>query len=445
MRNEVERKTKWAILLAACAFLLIVPVFLAVCALCLPEQYGETFLGELKVKYRRLEETPGKRIILAGGSGVAFGYDSAMLAEAFPEYEIVNLGMYAGLGTKMMLDLSEDAVHKGDIVIISPEQESQTLSDYFNGEYMWQAADGEFSLLWKVKRENWGQMLGTLPGFASEKLRYYLQGAAPEPQGVYRRASFNVYGDMESARCAQNIMPQGYDVNTPVRFTEEVLQEEFIEDLNGYASKLRKKGAQAWYRFCPVNAPAVEEGDIHAYYELLQEKLDFPIIGNPNDSVMESGWFYDTNFHLNSSGRAVNTIQCIRDIKAMQGDSAQVAYTMPKQPALQESAEAGGDSTDDARILRAEVYAGNRDIRKITIPEETELIEDGAFEGCTRLQAIILESEHPSQVRPGQEMLRGTDADIYVKDELLSDYRLDYFWSGYAERIHKQSLLKAAH
>lgn len=30
---------------------------------------------------------------------------------------------------------------RGDIVILS-EQGEQTFSDYFNGEYMWQAADG---------------------------------------------------------------------------------------------------------------------------------------------------------------------------------------------------------------------------------------------------------------------------------------------------------------
>ena len=70
------------------------------------------------------------------------------------------------------------------------------------------------------------------------------------------------------------------------------------------------------------------------------------------------------------------------------------------------------------------------------------MIEDGAFEGCTQLQAIILENTHPSEIRPGQELLRGTDADIYVKDEALSEYRLNYFWSMYAGRIQGKSALE---
>lgn len=436
----MERTGKKATLIITGILLLAIPAFLIICAFGLPAKYEATFLGELKEKCRRLEETEGKRIILVGGSGIAFGYDSLMLEEAFPEYQVANFGMYAGLGTKVMLDLSEDAVRENDIVILSPEQEVQTLSDYFNGEAVWQAADGAFPLLFKIKRENWGQMLGTLPGFAADKFRYCLQGTAPEPEGVYRKDMFNVYGDMDTRLCVHNIMAKGYDPNTTVRFTEDVWQEEFIEYMNDYALHLEEQGAKVWYRFCPVNALAVEPGDISAYYETLQARLDFPIIGNPNDSIMDAEWFYDTNFHLNSSGKTVNTIQCIRDIKAMLGECVQVAYALPNKPGMKPDTE--GDMEEQTEILYAHVYAGNEDIQAVTIPEEISLIEDGAFEGCGRLEAIILENQHPSEIRPGQELLRGTDADIYVADEALSDYRLNYFWSVYAGRIKAQSTLK---
>ena len=54
-------------------------------------------------------------------------------------------------------------IHEGDIVILSPEQSRQTLSDYFNGEYMWQAADGAFGMLRDLKSENFEAMLGNFP------------------------------------------------------------------------------------------------------------------------------------------------------------------------------------------------------------------------------------------------------------------------------------------
>ena len=150
----MDRKIVKRIFLIALLVLVVEQGFLLFCGFGLPAQFGNTFMGELKSKYERLKSTEGKRIVLIGGSGAAFDCDSSMLEEFFPSYEIVNFGMYAGLGTKAVLDLSESYIHEGDIVIFSPEQSEQTLSDYFNGEYMWQAVDGAFGMLRDIKSEN---------------------------------------------------------------------------------------------------------------------------------------------------------------------------------------------------------------------------------------------------------------------------------------------------
>ena len=44
---------------------------------------------------------------------------------------------------------------------------------------------------------------------------------------------------------------------------------------------------------------------------------------------MEAEWFFDTNFHLNQAGKEVNTVQLIRDIKAMLGDDRTVNVELP--------------------------------------------------------------------------------------------------------------------
>ena len=41
---------------------------------------------------------------------------------------VVNFGLYATLGTKLMLDLSLGAIKKGDVVVIAPETDPQTYS-----------------------------------------------------------------------------------------------------------------------------------------------------------------------------------------------------------------------------------------------------------------------------------------------------------------------------
>lgn len=429
----MDKRTVRRIVATALAVILAEQVFFLICGFGLPVQFGDTFMGELKSKYERLKETSGKRIVLVGGSGVAFDCDSALMDDFFPSYEIVNFGMYAGLGTKVVMDLSENYIHEGDIVILSPEQSEQTFSDYFNGEYMWQAADGAFGMLRDLKSENFEAMLGNFPRFALEKLNYVMKGQKPQTDSIYQKKSFNTYGDIELDTCRENILPNGYDVNQKVRFTEDVVQPEFMDYMNDWAKRLEKKGAVVWYRYCPVNKLSVEDmDDLAAYDVFLCQKLDFPVIGNPKNSLMEAEWFFDTNFHLNQPGKEVNTVQLIRDMKAMLGDDRAVTVELPEKPH-----RTWGDVSAETRIWTAkdsETYQGEE---TIVIPENVTQIEDYAFSNCAGLKQIVLEQKDPSKCIVGQHLLDGTGAEILVPQMSVDSYKRNYFWSVYAGRIGK--------
>ena len=429
----MDKRTVRRIVATALAVILAEQVFFLICGFGLPVQFGDTFMGELKSKYERLKETSGKRIVLVGGSGVAFDCDSALMDDFFPSYEIVNFGMYAGLGTKAVMDLSENYIHEGDIVILSPEQSEQTFSDYFNGEYMWQAADGAFGMLRDLKSENFEAMLGNFPRFALEKLNYVMKGQKPQTDSIYQKKSFNTYGDIELDTCRENILPNGYDVNQKVRFTEDVVQPEFMDYMNDWAKRLEKKGAVVWYRYCPVNKLSVEDMDELAAYDVfLRQKLDFPVIGNPENSLMEAEWFFDTNFHLNQPGKEVNTVQLIRDMKAMLGDDRAVTVELPEKPH-----RTWGDVSAETRIWTAkdsETYQGEE---TIVIPENVTQIEDYAFSNCAGLKQIVLEQKDPSKCIVGQHLLDGTGAEILVPQMSVDSYKRNYFLSVYAGRIGK--------
>ena len=88
----------------------------------------------------------------------------------------------------------------------------------------------------------------------------------------------------------------------------------------------------------------------------MRQKLDFPVIGNPENSLMEAEWFFDTNFHLNQPGKEVNTVQLIRDMKAMLGDDRAVTVELPEKPH-----RTWGDVSAETRICTAkdsETYQG---------------------------------------------------------------------------------------
>ena len=449
-----------------------IPALLLVWGFALPARYGETFVGELPAKRALLvAESDKPRIIVVGGSAAAFGVDSALLARELPDYTPVNFGLYAALGTRVMLDLSIDELRPGDIVIVMPEQQRQTLSDTLGTESLWQAVDGDFSALACLHTRDFGPMLGQFPRFAAAKFRYFVQGT-PSPDGIYRRDSFNAAGDIASPLCTANVMAEGYDPTMPVLFDTEILQADFCTALNDYTAKAVAAGAAVWYHFPPMNALAVQSGaDVDGYAAYLQAQITAPLAGDPHACILDGGWFYDTNFHLNASGKTVFTRQLIRDIKAMLGDTSATEIALPAmpEPSVQD-AFTGGDNSDAACFALAAdgtlaVTAEGRARRALTVPAqiggvpvtrldsttfadctalETVTIQqnitalpDSLFAGCTALQTVQLQQTDPVKLQVGQALLDGAPAGcvIRVPDGCYTDYCLNYSWSAYAARL----------
>lgn len=301
-----------------------------------PPQYGDTFLGELDEKYDRLVNTKGEKLVIVGGSSVAFGYNSALLAE-YTDREVVNFGLYAALGTKLMMDLSRAGIGKGDIVILAPELDPETLSLTFNAESTWQAAEGNFSMLRYLTVQDKMSMLGAAFSYAEEKLGYFLGKNAPKPSGVYSASSFNKYGDIDYPR-EKNEMFFYYDKNKTITLSPDIFSEDFVDYVNDYIRYCESKGAKVYYTYCPINrmalSDATTEASISAMEDYLGRNLSCPILGRAEDAIFEAGYFYDTNFHLNDAGVVAHTDRVIRDLLFELEIPTYVTIEVPPAPAL---------------------------------------------------------------------------------------------------------------
>ena len=425
-------------LLLFCSALLLPLLFMGICAAALPAKYDTTYMGELKYKYERLTSVRGPKIVLIGGSSAAFGVDSTLIEQELPAYEVVNFGMYAALGSRMMLDLAENSIGEGDIVIFMPEINGQTLSDFTDGTYALQGLDGAWKLLGQIRPDLYPSVFGAMPAFAMEKLHYQLDNALPEPGGLYRRSSFNEYGDIVSEAVTQNIMPEEYDPDLPVYMTDSEQAVDTGDDTIGPSEHADGTGidtaasSEQADSAGGANESSFAESAAMEFYAHLKNVLDFPLLGDPREAVMDAGWFYDTNFHLNRAGKTVFTRQLVRDLKAALGDTSPTEISIPAMPRTLAFSRM---SEDGDTVLRRSVYAGNTQITEITVPETVRRIEDGAFGGCTSLKVIFLEAKEPSQILVGRHLLDGTDADLFVPAESLSAYRTDYRFSQYADRI----------
>ena len=241
-----------------CLFLCVLIPFATVAAIGfgLPSQFGNTFLGELENKVDRLYSLDEPKIVVIGGSSVPFGVDSKLIEKALG-MPTVNFGLYATLGTKMMLDLSKGAIKEGDIIVIAPETDPQTYSLFFNSEAAWQACDSDFSILRKMSSASIFPMLGGFWKYSAQKLKYFRADSPLDPAGVYNKKSFDEYGDIVFER-GYNIMPEDYDTSSVIKFTSDIVSPDFIDYVNDYIKYAEKKGATVYFSFAPANENALD-------------------------------------------------------------------------------------------------------------------------------------------------------------------------------------------
>ena len=451
--------------------LLAYPLTIGINAFVLPSVYGDTFLGEMKEKIKLLKETDGKRIILIGGSSVPFGVKSSLVEENIANYKVINFGMYASLGSNVMLDFAKARINQDDIVIFMPEQNVQTLSMYYNGKALWQALDGDFSSFWLLNHDTRQRMYGDLYSFSQEKFKFTFQNKLDLGDTIYQKSSFEKHGDIKEGLANYNIMYDQVDPTMNITFDEN-FDENFLSYVNDFASYVRTRGAYMYYRFAPMNQKAIEdESTLDHYYEVLQDKLELDILGNPHDAILDSEWFYDTNFHLNDAGRIVNTKQLIKDIKLTLDDTSRTEIEDPEKPVIPEDENTkDGDNSDvdcftyeekeDYYIITsllnekedivvpyryngkkviafsADVFASHKRIKTIRIQDNIRYLYDYSFNGCSALERIYLDNLNPSSINVSGNLLDGCNGDIYVPKEAYSKYIQSYvFGAYYSDRI----------
>ena len=456
------------ILVILAVIAIILPLLFPIISFVTPTVYHDSFVHSLNEKLERLESIKTDKIVVIGGSSVAFGLDSELL-ERNTGMPVVNFGLYAALGTKLMLDLSLPYINDGDIVIIAPELDAQTLSMYFNSGTTLRALDGNlFPTVFNIPKEHYGTLLGASWDYTVEKLSYLL-GDAPEYNGIYSASSFNEYGDVKSGLRPQNVMPRYYDLNQRISLTADILDPEFADYLNAYAEKCREKGADTMFSWCPVNELAVESSadEIAAFESYMEQKLDLTFISYLSDYILPANYFYDTNFHLNDSGVKLRSIRLLEDLFLELGDPREIRDVLPEMPELPKTSIVfdGVDENDvyfefallqdgsysisgvkdeyknmteltlplgydgyKVTSVSADAFKGTS-VRKLIIPELTNVrtLENDAFRGANELREIWIYFFNEQELVP-PDNFRGTRSDLVVYVPDGSGYQSGYYW-----------------
>jgi len=469
--------------LAALVLLAILPLSLVCSGLSLPSYYAESYYAQLGSMYHRLTDAEGPKVVVVGGSSVAFGLDTALmerlLAQKGFHYTVCSFGLYAAVGVSAMLDLSENALGPGDIVVLAVEPTAETMSVYFGASAFWKCAEDCPELLPAVGPDKQRALLGNYIPYLQERWSIHTSGILPKAEGVYAKGSFDERCDMVYPRPG-NTMPLGFDTSSPIDLAGIAMEEDFVRQVNRYCAAAQKRGASVVMSFSPMNRSALADASqeaVEAYFTRCNTAFSCPLISDPNRYIMDSGWFYDSNFHLNSAGAVVHTVALAQDLLAWLGCYESVDCPLPSIPpaaAALETDDTGAEyfTLAPAGELSAWLVSGltqeglaqtqltvpssfegqpvigfapealdaAASLEELRLPQSVESLPDGLFRGCPRLTRLVLtHTQSPCQV--SEHTFDGADqVKVYVPLEAYPMYR-DGFgclanpWDRFLDRV----------
>jgi hypothetical protein len=311
--------------LAAAAFLT-----LAAIVYFMPEQ-NDYALATLR-KHERLATSPGRRLVLVGGSNLAFGVDSGIIARE-TELTPVNMGMNGYFGVRYMLEEVKPDLRAGDVVVIAFEWDN-----YFKPI---EGANADLLMVVKANPAAFGylswreraRVLGRgLPYVAQQKalrvlragvngLRDALRGRAPaEDHGfalvsqIERASGFTPAGDLVSHLG----ISWPYEREQGLDLTARGIDPVVIGYIQAFAREMEARDVTVVVSYSPVlrsfyqrHAAVIDE--VHRRMNANGLLAPRP----PGDYVYDESLFFDTVYHLNAAGRGPRTEQLVGDVESV--------------------------------------------------------------------------------------------------------------------------------
>ncbi|MFL5729273.1 MAG: hypothetical protein ACJ75J_07275, partial [Cytophagaceae bacterium] len=236
-------------------------------------------------KHQRLKTVKSPRIILVGGSNVAFGIDSKKMEEEL-HMPVLNMGIHAGLGLTFMLNEIKPDIQKNDVIVISPEyyisegddELIERTIDFYPEAVSFQPQSDAERQVKKLKR------------YVSQVQRTILQGwnKKPDNNPIFKLSSFDDNGDMTAHLLRKS--PEYLNDKTIIKKKD---YDEYIVMLNYFKNYAESKGAKTYFFF-----PSYAQTGFHKYrnaisfYEIqMNEKLRIPILNEPETFAYPNDYF----------------------------------------------------------------------------------------------------------------------------------------------------------
>lgn len=278
---------------------------------------NNSYFSEYRCKIHLLESVAQPRVIIIGGSGVAFGTDSKRIKDSL-NINVVNFGLHAGLGIRYPLEDCLEYIKKGDIVAIQMEYEN-----YFSGGNGGPEAFLPFMIStgWrKTHNLNIYQWENIFLGIKDvckanlTRLAFFLitKSFDKKPSGMtfeYAKSGFNEYGDEVS-----HLKYPSKHIEIPQKAGGKSINESFIMWLSQVIDKYEHAGAKV-YMMPPPCSMSQFKASYDKNISKALDKIHHPFIVEPASNAFDDSCSFDTGYHMNKVGVCLNTNNIIKALR----------------------------------------------------------------------------------------------------------------------------------
>lgn len=272
-----------------------------------PIDLHNDYMAAMIDKHYKLEHDKDHRLILVGGSNLAFGINSEKLEKEL-KLPVTNLGLHGGLGLEFMLNEVISEVKTGDVIVLSLEYSLYDPENDFNVELINQTQQlyPNSKSYYQFTFKDWIFM-----NYRNFKKSF--NNPKTDTTSIYNRKSFNAWGDV----IAHITKTQ------PTTITYEgklhpITSIHCLEQFKALDEKCKLLGAKLYLAFPNYvdTEYKLNKNEIENLEQLIKKELSFiPIINKPETFVYDSSYFYDTCYHLNGKGRERRTDTLISILK----------------------------------------------------------------------------------------------------------------------------------
>lgn len=286
----------------------------------------DSYLYEYVYKLDLLKGTNQPRVIIVGGSSVAFNTNSKLISDSL-NCNVINFGLHAGIGARMPIQDCLQYIKAGDVIVIQLEY-----SNFYNGGY------GEIPVLtslmvnkgwWNftsLDSKQWAIVIQGIPRIAYSNFRQLLkypfaslndasQTAVSLNDDLYQYAKggFNQYGD----EVGHYEYPSPHEIAFLPVPEDRKVNSSFMLFLQDMISKFEHAGAIV----VMIPPACIDDYFEMAYNEEIGELLSqigHSFVINPSEMTLSNIYAFDTKYHLNKEGAMINSkrmAKCLKKIK----------------------------------------------------------------------------------------------------------------------------------